>query len=106
MQSDDTRRGLLEAAMDAPDDLVAVVNYLSMDGKLTRRTVSPVRYLTPHRMLVYCLGRCNLRSLHINRILDVRIRVASDVMAPEQIEQFKHAKSEASIQGDGCDGDD
>lgn len=100
MQAEHIRRGLLEAAMDAPDDLVAVVNYLSLSGELTRRTVSPVRYLTPHRLLVYCLGRCDLRSLHVNRIMDVRIKVAAEVMAPEQIEQFKHAK-EVQAQGDG-----
>lgn len=89
-------RAMFNAALAAPDDLAVLVTYLDLEKKLTLRTVSPIRYLTRSRILVYCLGREEPRSLYLERCLRVRLRHVADVLAPEQIGEFIRGKREAS----------
>ena len=89
-------RRLFSVAMAAPDDLAVQVTYLDLNRKLTIRTVSPIRYLTRSRLLVYCLGREEPRSLYLQRCLRVRLRHVADVLAPEQIGEFIRGRKEAS----------
>lgn len=88
-------RRLFNTALAAPDDLAVQVTYLDLKRKLTIRTVSPIRYLTRSRILVYCLGREEPRSLYLQRCIRVRLRHVADVLAPEQIGEFIRGRKKA-----------
>lgn len=79
---------LIDVALQAPDDFVLQIVYLDGSGNVTERVVSPIRYLTPTRLSVYCLGREAVRTLALCRIMRVRIGPAADVLAPELIKNL------------------
>ncbi len=87
--------GLLQIALQEPQLWVAHIRYLAEDGKLTERTVSPLKLLTNDRLLVYCLGREAVRSLRLSRILIVRLRLSMDVLPPEGVKTLVEHKSRA-----------
>lgn len=97
MQADvEAARRFFNTALAAPDDLAVQVTYLDLERKLTIRTVSPIRYLTRSRLLVYCLGREEPRSLYLQRCLKVQLRHVADVLAPEKIGEFIRGREKAS----------
>lgn len=89
-------RRLFSVALAAPDDLAVQVTYLDLSRKLTIRTVSPIRYLTRSRILVYCLCRGEPRSLYLQRCVGVKLRHVADVLAPEQIGEFIRGRDQAA----------
>ncbi len=76
------RRGLIEAVMNRSDDLVAVIGYRDEWGRVTERTVSPIRFLDQGRFLALCLCRQEPRTLYLGRCLTIRVAPASEIMAP------------------------
>lgn len=91
-------QALLNVAMEAPEQFVAAIKYLDSRGNVTERIVSPIRYLTPRLVSVYCLGREAPRSLRISGMLQVRLKITSDVLAPEAIRNLVQQRSADSHQ--------
>lgn len=77
--------GLLLVAYSDPGEWVAWIRYLDGQGNVTERTISPLRYLTEDRVIVYCLGREGVRTLWLSRILTCRLRMTADVLPPEGV---------------------
>lgn len=88
-------RRLVDLSLCNTDELALLVTYLDLHGRLSKRTVSPIRYLTRDLVSVYCLGRENCRSLYIQRCMRVELRLACDVLAPEQLIEFQRGKKAA-----------
>lgn len=78
-------RGLIEIAMQHPELFVAHIVYLDSKANVTERSVSPLCYLSAGVVRVYCLGRSSVRSLKFSGMLRVRLRLAHDVLSPEQV---------------------
>jgi len=74
--------------MKNPEQFVLDINYLDAKGNLTQRCVSPIGYLTPRLLSVYCLGRCEVRSLKLSRIMRMRFVVANEVLSPMAIKNL------------------
>ena len=87
--------GLLQIALQEPQLYVAHIRYLAEDGKLTERTVSPLKLLTDDRLMVYCLGREAIRTLLLSRILIVKLRLSMDVLPPEGVKTLVEHKNRA-----------
>ena len=79
------RRGLIEAVMNASDDLVAVIAYRDEWGRETERVVSPIRFLDGGRFLALCLCRQQTRTFYLGRCMRIRVSLAADVLAPVRI---------------------
>lgn len=88
-------RRMVAVCLSNPDDLALAITYLDLSGKLTKRTISPIRYLTRSRLLVYCLSRGEPRSIYLERVVRVQIRHTADVLAPEQIGEFQRGRHQA-----------
>ena len=68
--------------MQAPDDVVAVLQYRDEWGRVTERVVSPVKFIDEGRFLALCLCRQQNRTFYLGRCLSVRAAAASEVLAP------------------------
>ena len=68
--------------MKAPDDYVIELSYQNAKGEATRRTVSPIRYLSGGRLLALCLCREEPRQFYLKQCSDVQIKPAAALKAP------------------------
>lgn len=75
-------KAVLAKAMQAADDYVVSLDYLDNKGLLTRRIVSPVRFLPGNRFLALCLCREEPRQFYLNRCHNVKLCRASDFVMP------------------------
>lgn len=82
-------RGLIAAAIEASDDLVAVITYRSETGKLTKRTVSPIRFEGPGRFVAFCFGREGIRTFYLGRCVTVQVQAAHDVIVPVDVRELR-----------------
>lgn len=73
---------LLTKAMQAADDYVISLDYLDSKGVLSRRIVSPIRFLPGNRVLALCLCREEPRQFYLNRCHNVKLCRASDFVMP------------------------
>ena len=77
--------GILRCAMESPDDYVIELSYRDSKGEVTRRTISPIRFLAPGRFLALCLCREEPRQFHVDRCSRVALKSANDVVMPVAI---------------------
>jgi len=68
--------------MHQPDHLVLQFDYTDSQGAETRRTVSPIRFLTQDRFLALCLCREEPRQFYVSRCCNARLESASNVLMP------------------------
>lgn len=84
------RAYVIEALMDIaagdPERWVCQIAYIDSTGTVTSRPVSPIRRLTEESVRVYCLARQEIRTLKFSRILRCQLRLACDVLTPEQLQ--------------------
>ncbi len=73
---------ILAKAMQAADDYVVSIDYVDSKGVVTRRIVSPIRFLGSDRFLALCLCREEPRQFYLNRCLNVRLCRSSDFVMP------------------------
>ncbi len=66
-------RAVLAKAMQAADDYVISLDYLDSKGVLSRRIVSPIRFLAGDRLLALCLCREEPRQFYLNRCYNVKL---------------------------------
>ncbi len=72
----------LSIAMQASDDYVVSLEYVDSKGGVTRRVVSPIRFLSGGRFLGLCLCREEPRQFYMNRCRNVKLCRASDFVMP------------------------
>lgn len=80
-----TYRMVLVAYND-PEQFVLQVTYLDSKGNVTDRVLSPTSFVDQDTIKAYCLGRLGVRTFKLDRIIRIRLRHASDVLAPEAVE--------------------
>jgi predicted DNA-binding transcriptional regulator YafY len=75
-------RTILFKAMQAADEYVISLDYVDNQGVVTRRIVSPIRFLAPNRFLGLCLCREEPRQFYMDRCHNVRLCRAADFVMP------------------------
>jgi len=78
--------GLVSRVMQQTDDLVIVLEYASKDGSVTRRVVSPIRFVGTDRFLALCLSREEPRQFYLSQCRSVRVDLAMNYTMPVQLE--------------------
>lgn len=73
---------ILRRAMGNPDELVVEMQYADSQGRITQRTISPIRFVGSDRVLALCLCREEPRQFYLNRCSAVRLLRAEDVLMP------------------------
>ncbi len=84
-------RNLIQRAMRQADDLVLVFDYRDSKGVLTRRVVSPFRFLAGDRFLALCLSREEPRQFYLNRCENMRLDWATNFVMPVPMVQVDPA---------------
>jgi hypothetical protein len=75
-------RHLIHRAIRQADDLVLVFDYLDSKGVMSRRVVSPVRFLGNERFLALCLSREEPRQFYLNRCFNLRLDRSTNYVMP------------------------
>ena len=78
--------GLVSRVMQQTDDLVIVLEYVGKDGSVTRRVVSPIRFVGPDRFLALCLSREEPRQFVLNQCRNVRVDLAARYTMPVELQ--------------------
>ena len=71
--------------MQQTDDLVLVIDYEGKDGVVTRRVISPIRFVGSDRFLALCLSREEPRQFYMNRCRNVRVDLAGNYVMPVEL---------------------
>ncbi|QDT58845.1 hypothetical protein SV7mr_13460 [Stieleria bergensis] len=79
------KRELRRAMMDSETFVIEMV-YTDSKGQQSRRTISPIRFVSDDRMLALCLCREEPRQFYLSRCSDVRLVPAAEVMMPMPIQ--------------------
>ncbi|MEQ1830813.1 MAG: hypothetical protein ABL921_32985 [Pirellula sp.] len=79
---------LIERVMQQSDDLVLVIEYEGQCGLLTRRVVSPIRFVGNDRFLALCLSREEPRQFYIDRCKSIRVDLAMRYVMPVEIQEL------------------
>ena len=84
---DTTQRitALIARVMQQSDDMVVVVEYCGNDGLITRRVVSPIRFVGEDRFLGLCLSREEPRQFYLNQCRNVRVDLAMNYTMPVEL---------------------
>ena len=77
--------GLVSRVMQQTDDLVIVLEYLGKNGSITRRVVSPIRFIGTDRFLALCLSREEPRQFYLNNCRNVRVDLAANYTMPVEL---------------------
>ena len=78
-------RRIIRQAMNQPDTLAIQLDYTASDGTISRRVVSPIRFLAGDRFLALCLCREEPRQFHLNRCSNALLVRASEILMPVQM---------------------
>ena len=78
--------GLVSRVMQQTDDLVIVLEYSGKDGSVTRRVVSPIRFVGPDRFLALYLSREEPRQFYLSQCRSVRVDLAANYTMPVELE--------------------
>lgn len=71
--------------MKQSDDLVVVLEYSGKDGSITRRVVSPIRFVGDDRFLGLCLSREEPRQFYLRNCRNVRVDLAANYTMPVEL---------------------
>lgn len=72
----------LRRAMGQPDRWVVSMEYVDSKGVVSRRIVSPIRFLSSKRFLALCLCREEPRQFYLDRCQNVQLTPAGEVLMP------------------------
>lgn len=78
----------LQIAMESPDEYVIIIEYLDDRMMLSRRFISPIRYIGEHKIEALCLAREAPRHFWLARIQRHRLVPAHLVEMPAPIEEI------------------
>ncbi len=76
---------LVSRVMQQSDDLVIVLEYAGKDGSITRRVVSPIRFVGADRFLALCLSREEPRQFYLSNCRNVRVDLAANYTMPVEL---------------------
>jgi len=76
---------LVSRVMQQSDDLVIVLEYSGKDGSITRRVVSPIRFVGSDRFLALCLSREEPRQFYLSNCRNVRVDLAANYTMPVEL---------------------
>lgn len=76
---------MISTAMQRADELVVALDYLDSKGQITRRVVSPIRFVSNDRFLALCLCRCEPRQFQIDRCSNLQLAPAENFTMPVAI---------------------
>jgi len=79
---------LISRVMQQSDDLVLVLEYSGKDGSVTRRVVSPIRFVGQDRFLGLCLSREEPRQFYLSQCRNVRVDLAANYTMPVELLVF------------------
>jgi predicted DNA-binding transcriptional regulator YafY len=79
---------LVARVMQQTDDLVIVFEYLGKDGSVTRRVVSPIRFVGTDRFLALCLSREEPRQFVLGQCRNVRVDLAARYTMPVALQSL------------------
>jgi predicted DNA-binding transcriptional regulator YafY len=71
--------------MRQSDDLVLVFKYCDANGFVSRRVVSPIRFLPNGSFLALCLSREAPRQFYLDRCRNMRIDLATNYVMPVEL---------------------
>ena len=75
-------RQLIQKSIQNSDDLVVEFRYRDSKGKLTKRVVSPIRFLGSNRFLGLCLSREQPRQFYLDRCEQLELKPAWEYVMP------------------------
>ncbi|WP_198953692.1 hypothetical protein [Rhodopirellula sp. MGV] len=75
-------KNILRRAMIDSETFVVELEYADAKGNLTRRIVSPIRFVGNDRVLALCLCREEPRQFYLSRCSNVRLLPAVEVIMP------------------------
>lgn len=78
-------RQLIQKSMQHSDDLVVEFRYRDSQGNMTKRVVSPIRFLGSNRFLGLCLSREEPRQFYLDRCDQLELKPAWDYVIPVAI---------------------
>ena len=78
--------GLVSRVMQQTDDLVIVLEYSGKDGSVTRRVLSPIRFIGADRFLALCLSREEPRQFYLSHCRNVRVDLAANYLMPVELQ--------------------
>ena len=78
--------GLVSRVMQQSDDLVIVLEYMGKGGSITRRVVSPIRFVGADRFLALCLSREEPRQFYLSQCRNVRVDLAANYTMPVELQ--------------------
>ncbi len=76
---------ILSRAMYNSDQLVVTLDYVDAKGQVSKRVVSPIRFLASDRFLALCLCRCEPRQFQIQRCSNIQLRPAAEFTMPVEM---------------------
>ena len=83
--------GLVSRVMQQTDDLVIVLEYSGKDGSVTRRVLSPIRFIGADRFLALCLSREEPRQFYLNHCRNVRVDLAANYLMPVELQSVQES---------------
>lgn len=73
---------MIRQAMLSPENLVLELNYTDSKGRITRRTISPIKYSGKDQILALCLCREEPRQFSLKRCSNISLKNANEVLMP------------------------
>lgn len=86
--------------MRASDDFAVQIKYRDKKGTLTRRTVSPIKFVSQDQFSALCLCRENVRNFYFDKIEDAQLVHCSEVLMPVEIEVLEESRSSEDMKTD------
>lgn len=75
-------RDFIKMSMYRPDDFVIEFSYKDRRGNVSKRVVSPIRFIGGDRFLALCLSREEPRQFCLERCEGVQLKGAWDYVMP------------------------
>ncbi len=88
---------ILNLAMFNPDELVIEFMYRDRKGQVTRRVVSPIRFIGEDRFLALCLSREEPRQFVIEHCVGIKLRRACNYLMPVEMLPVVSAASAMAV---------
>lgn len=80
-------RNLLAKAMAMPESFAIEMVYEDSKGKVTKRTISPTKFIGHDLVAGLCLSRQEPRTFKVAKCFEVALIDAANVLAPVPIEE-------------------
>lgn len=71
---------MINFAIPRTDDYALWIRYLSEKGDITERTIVPISLIDRLHLRAICVSSEEFRTFRLARILDVKLRLACDVL--------------------------